>query len=166
MAIRDFDTYITRTSAHEKQLNFFANRGTSGIDGNLSTFFGLLANQNNYGVALLGDLTFYHDMNGLLICKQLVEQGLSATIIVVNNNGGGIFNYLPQQQLNDFDKLWKTETNLDFQHSAKLYSLNYHRISTQTELKSTLPEALKLPGIQLVEIIIDQQTSVECHKQI
>lgn len=166
MAIRDFDTFITHSSIYDKKLNFFANRGTSGIDGNLSTFFGLLANQDGYGVALLGDLSFYHDMNGLLICKQLAAQGLSASIIVINNNGGGIFNYLPQRQLNDFDKLFKTEINLDFQHSARLYDLNYHKISSQTELKICLPEVFKLPGIQLVEIIIDQQISVECHRQI
>lgn len=166
MAIRDFDTFITQSSAHGKQLNFFANRGTSGIDGNLSTFFGLLVNQDGYGVALLGDLSFYHDMNGLLICKQLTELGYNATIIVMNNNGGGIFNYLPQQQLDDFDKLWKTEINLDFQHSAKLYGLNYYQVNTQQELEATLPEAFTQPGIQLLEIIIDQQTSVECHKQI
>ncbi|MCU7938572.1 MAG: hypothetical protein KZQ64_09900 [gamma proteobacterium symbiont of Bathyaustriella thionipta] len=168
MAIRDFDTFITHASTDDKQLDFFANRGTSGIDGNLSTFFGLLANHDGYGVALLGDLSFYHDMNGLLICRQLAELGYSATIIVVNNNGGGIFNYLPQQQLDNFDKLWKTEINLDFQHCAKLYGLTYsliksHETNAQQVLESTLSEAFYQTGIQLVEIIIDQQTSTSTH---
>ncbi len=175
MAIRDFDTFITRTIAHGKNISFHCNRGSSGIDGNLSTFLGLLSNQipsnkhpdiTRYGVALLGDLSFYHDMNGLLISKQLNALGYNATIIIINNNGGGIFNYLPQHQLDDFDKLWKTETNLDFKHSARLYGLNYHRIENSKELETKLPAALSQSGIQIVEVIIDQQTSVECHKKI
>lgn len=170
MAIRDFDTFVTRSIARGKKLSFHCNRGTSGIDGNLSTFFGLLGNQTqinkNYGVALLGDLSFYHDMNGLLIGKQLNELGYNAAIIIINNNGGGIFNYLPQNQLDDFDKLWKTETNLNFQHCADLYGLNYQRIENQQELKAKLPAVISQPGIQIVEVIIDQQTSVKCHKKI
>ena len=170
MAIRDFDTFITQQSSAHKNIDFFANRGVSGIDGNISTFFGLLASQagNNsqYGVAVVGDLTFYHDMNGLLICKQLSTMGINATIILINNSGGGIFNYLPQQPLDSFDKLWTTDTGLDFQYSAKLYGLNYHKINTHQECQKQLAEVFTLSGIQLVEIIIDQQISVECHKRI
>lgn len=176
MAIRDFDTFITRSFASGKNLAFFANRGVSGIDGNLSTFLGLLANEQQskkhlshnkcYGVALLGDLSFYHDMNGLLMCKNLAAMGYNATILLLNNSGGGIFNYLPQAQLDEFDKLWKTDTGLDFQYSAKLYGLNYLRIENSAELESKLPNVFTQSGIQLVEIIIDQKTSVECHKQI
>lgn len=166
MAIRDFDTFLTYSSSANKSLQLFANRGTSGIDGNISTFFGLLAGQKNYAVALLGDLTFYHDMNGLLIAKQLATLGYNAMIIVVNNNGGGIFNYLPQQQLDDFDKLWKTEINLDFQHAAELYGLAYSKVDCLKDLDQCLKQNFKKSGIQLVEIIIDQKISVKCHKQI
>ena len=106
LAIRHVDQF---GQPQRKPLRLFANRGASGIDGNLSTFLGLLASQTDkdkqYGIALVGDLTFYHDMNGLLMCKKLSAMGYTATIIVINNNGGGIFNYLPQRQLNDFDKI-------------------------------------------------------------
>lgn len=171
MAIRDFDTFITHSSTGNKKLGFYGNRGVSGIDGNLSTFLGLLTNKlssekKSYGVALLGDLSFYHDMNGLLICKKLTALGYNATILLINNSGGGIFNYLPQHQLDDFDKLWKTDTELDFQYSARLYGLNYLRIENKEELETQLPEVFSQSGIQLVEVIIDQKTSVECHKQI
>lgn len=170
MAIRDFDTFIMRSRTHKKNLSLHCNRGTSGIDGNISTFLGLLANRTstkkNYAVAVLGDLSFYHDMNGLLMAKQLSKLGYNASIIIINNNGGGIFNYLPQSQLDDFDKLWKTETHLDFQHSAKLYGLDYHRIESLSELNIKLPDVLSHAGIQIVEIIIDQETSVECHRKI
>ncbi len=166
MAIRDFDTFITQNSAKGKQINFFANRGTSGIDGNVSTFLGLLAHQKHYGVALLGDLSFYHDMNGLLIAQSLAVSGYNATIIVVNNNGGGIFNYLPQQSLNEFDKLWKTEINLNFQHTAQLYNLAYTKINNKEQLEACLSNAFEQSGIQIVEVIIDQHISVECHQDI
>ena len=166
MAIRDFDTFITHHSAKGKQLDFFANRGTSGIDGNISTFLGLLAHQKHYGVALLGDLSFYHDMNGLLMAKSLATSGYNATIIVVNNNGGGIFNYLPQQSLNEFDKLWKTEINLDFQHTAQLYKLTYTKINHKKQLEDCFSNAFQHSGIQIIEVIIDQHMSVECHQHI
>jgi len=172
MAIRDFDTFITHTNQHGKQLDFFANRGCSGIDGNISTFLGLLAKaEQHYGVALLGDLSFYHDMNALLIAKQLSQQNFNATIIIINNNGGGIFNYLPQKQLTDFEQLWQTPIHLNFDHAAKLYGLNYDKIEGQhsdalTRLNSKLEELFKQPGIQLLEIIINQEISVKCHDQI
>lgn len=174
MAIRDFDTFITHRSSSNKNIDFFANRGASGIDGNLSTFFGLLASQSailsktkkQYAIALVGDLTFYHDMNGLLICKQLSAMGLNATIILINNSGGGIFNYLPQQQLESFNKLWITDSGLDFQYSAKLYGLSYTKIENRQELEEQLPVVFSQSGIQLVEVIINQKISIECHKRI
>ncbi len=167
MAIRDFDTFITHSLAQKKNISFHCNRGVSGIDGNISTFFGLLSSDvNRKGIALLGDLSFYHDMNGLLIARQLNKLGYNATIIIINNNGGGIFNYLPQVQLDDFEKLWKTEIDLDFQHSARLYGLDYYRIENLDSLEITLPEAISSSGINIVEIIINQQTSVKCHKAI
>ncbi|MCU7837154.1 MAG: 2-succinyl-5-enolpyruvyl-6-hydroxy-3-cyclohexene-1-carboxylic-acid synthase [gamma proteobacterium symbiont of Taylorina sp.] len=170
MAIRDFDTFITHNSTYNKKISLFANRGVSGIDGNLSTFFGLLANQKDnkksYGVALVGDLTFYHDMNGLLICKQLSAMGMNAAILLINNSGGVIFNYLPQQQLDSFDKLWTMDTGLDFKYSAKLYGLNYTKINNKQDLEKQLPLLLSQSGIQIIEVIIDQKTSVECHNQL
>lgn len=166
MAIRDFDTFITHATAGDKDLVLYANRGVSGIDGNLSTFFGLLASEKKRGVAVIGDLSFYHDMNGLLISKNLAAMGYNATIIVMNNHGGGIFSFLPQQQLNEFDKLWKTDTDLDFQHSARLYGLKYCRINRLSELETQLKDAFSQPGMRLVEIIIDDKTSVECHNRI
>lgn len=172
LAIRDFDTFTTRASAGGKSLYLYGNRGTSGIDGNLSTFFGLLASQNepfdkiNYGIAIIGDLSFYHDMNGLLISRDLAAKGYNATIVLLNNGGGGIFNYLPQHELNEFEKLWVTDTELDFQYSAKLYGLDYYCIKNKETLCSQLPSIIAQKGIQIVEVIIDQKTSVECHTTI
>jgi 2-succinyl-5-enolpyruvyl-6-hydroxy-3-cyclohexene-1-carboxylate synthase len=165
MAIRDLDSFITKQMPTDKNISLFCNRGSSGIDGNLSTYFGLLINNNyKYSVALVGDLSFYHDMNGLLICRTLAEQGYQGTIILLNNHGGGIFNYLPQNQLHDFEKLWNTDTRLDFQHSARLYGLNYQRIEDKEHLSRKFSKTFKQPGFNLIEIMINQQTSVTSHK--
>ena len=81
-----------------RSLQAFANRGASGIDGNLSTAFGIgMARADEPLVALIGDITFYHDMNGLLALHRL---GLTPTIVLLNNNGGGIFHRLPFMNLN------------------------------------------------------------------
>jgi 2-succinyl-5-enolpyruvyl-6-hydroxy-3-cyclohexene-1-carboxylate synthase len=166
MAIRDFDTFISQSISRGKIIHFYANRGTSGIDGNLSTFLGLLTNHHNYGVIMLGDLSFYHDMNSLLICRELAKKGYHATIVLINNSGGGIFNYLPQHQLDEFDRLWNTDTQLDFQYSAKLYNLHYSKVESIAELETKLPHAMQQSGFQLVEVIIDQKTSVKWHEKI
>ncbi len=166
MAIRDLDSFITRQMLTDKIINLYCNRGVSGIDGNLSTYLGLLTDKSyKYSVALLGDLSFYHDMNGLLISTTLAAKGYQGSIILLNNHGGGIFNYLPQNQLDDFEKLWITDTQLDFQYSARLYGLNYMRIDSKECLESVFSEAFKLPGFNLIEIMIDQQTSVELHQR-
>ena len=166
MAIRDFDTFICHANSGDKNLKLYANRGASGIDGNISTFAGLLAaHPEHYGVAVLGDLSFFHDMNGLLMLRQLQKQGYNGTIILLNNHGGGIFNYLPPHQLNEFEKLWQTDTALEFRHCADLYQLNYIRVTQVSELEQ-LAEALRQTGFTLIEVIIDAQTSVKCHRQI
>jgi len=166
MAIRDFDTFINHTNIGDKSLKLYANRGASGIDGNISTFAGLLAAQpEHYGVAVLGDLSFFHDMNGLLMLRQLQKQGYNGTVILLNNHGGGIFNYLPPRQLNEFEKLWQTDTALEFRHCADLYQLKYIRITQVSELEQ-LTEVFRQNGFTLVEVIIDAQTSVKCHRQI
>ena len=104
----------------EAPLRIVGNRGASGIDGNVSTALGLCAALGKPVVALLGDLAFYHDMNGLLAAR-----GLNITFVVLNNGGGGIFGYLPQAGLEEFERAWLTPTELDFSHAARMYGLDY-----------------------------------------
>src|SRR5450759_2970254 len=101
------------------QQRFFGNRGASGIDGLVSTGLGLAAGRSNVPtVLLLGDLSLYHDMNGLWALRR---HGLRATIVVCDNNGGGVFNFLPQAQHQDvFEELFATPLGLDFAQVARL----------------------------------------------
>jgi len=168
MTIRDLDTFIYQKPLDknpDSTIKIYANRGCSGIDGNVSSFFGLLANSDKRlpSIALLGDLTALHDSNGFLWAKTIQEQGYSATIIVLNNHGGAIFNYLPQKQLDCLERLWITDPQLDFSHLATLYGLHYQQVDKRGDFAKVLSTAVQYSGISLIEVLIDQKQSVNAH---
>lgn len=156
MPIRQLDSW---SGSAAKRLHIRANRGVSGIDGNLSTFIGLAEGGYPAAVALLGDLAFYHDMNGLLAAA-----GRDLVIVLLNNDGGGIFGYLPQAALADYERYWNTATGLDFRHSAALYGLNYQRVTCQSAFPGALERALGEGGPQLIEVMIDRDFSITRHR--
>jgi 2-succinyl-5-enolpyruvyl-6-hydroxy-3-cyclohexene-1-carboxylate synthase len=156
MPIRQLDSW---SGAAAKRLHIHANRGVSGIDGNLSTFIGLADGDHPLAVALLGDLAFYHDMNGLLAAA-----GRDLVIILLNNNGGGIFGYLPQAALESYQRYWNTATHLDFQHSAALYGLAYQRVTRQSAFQPALEQAIDAGGPQLIEVMIEREFSIARHR--
>ena len=92
MPIRDVDTFFGKT---DKDITIFANRGTNGIDGVVSTALGIQAARQRPTWLLIGDLSFLHDVNGLIVSR-FHETDL--TIVIMNNDGGGIFSYLPQAE--------------------------------------------------------------------
>jgi 2-succinyl-5-enolpyruvyl-6-hydroxy-3-cyclohexene-1-carboxylate synthase len=149
MVIRYLDSYSGKA---DKELKITGNRGASGIDGNISTFLGLVSAYGSQGkpVAVIGDLAFFHDMNGLAVAK-----GLDAVLIVINNNGGGIFEQLPQKQLSGFDKYWRTPLNLDYSHAARMYDLSYHKLTDMNQFSAALAQALSEEGVSLVEVITE-----------
>jgi 2-succinyl-5-enolpyruvyl-6-hydroxy-3-cyclohexene-1-carboxylate synthase len=155
MAIRDLDAY---SGSDARSLRIIGNRGASGIDGNVSTALGLAAAGARPVVALLGDLAFYHDMNGLLAAR-----GLDVVFVVLNNGGGGIFEYLPQSQLADFERAWLTPLGLDFAHAATMYGLGYQRISLAEDFQAALASALA-GGAHLIEVMVERDVSVARHR--
>ncbi|MCW8944566.1 MAG: 2-succinyl-5-enolpyruvyl-6-hydroxy-3-cyclohexene-1-carboxylic-acid synthase [Sedimenticola sp.] len=156
MPIRQLDSWSGNS---DKEIHIAANRGVSGIDGNLSTFIGMASGDYKAAVALLGDLAFYHDMNGLLAARDK-----DLVIVLINNNGGGIFGYLPQSALDSYEKYWNTATHLDFEHTATLYGLNYQRITRQSDFIPALELALNTKGPQLIEVLIDRDKSIAKHR--
>lgn len=119
----------------QKRIYTYANRGASGIDGNISTALGAgAARPDKPLVAIIGDVTFYHDMNGLLAVQRC---GVPVTIVLLNNDGGGIFNRLPIRAYDPhFTDYFVTPHGLDFSHAAKLYGLNYVAIDARPESES------------------------------
>ena len=108
---------------------------------------------------LIGDLAFYHDMNGLLAAPDC-----NATLIIINNDGGGIFRYLPQAGLDAFERYWSTPTGLDFRHAADLYRLPFRRVGGADEFQQALNDSLSQQGVKIIEAVINPQHSVERHR--
>ncbi len=156
MPVRDLDSF---SGTGSKRLCFTANRGVSGIDGNISTFLGQVRARSGKAVALLGDLTFQHDLNGLAAAKDI-----DAVIIVLANGGGGIFAYLPQVELEEFERGWLTPSHLDIGAAAKAYGLAHARITRIEDFSANLQSALAAKGVSILEVAINRKKSVALHR--
>jgi 2-succinyl-5-enolpyruvyl-6-hydroxy-3-cyclohexene-1-carboxylate synthase len=161
MPVRYLDSFYPSTS---QQIRFLANRGASGIDGVVSTALGASAVLQTPTFLVLGDLSFYHDMNGLFAAKQYP---LNATIIVANNNGGGIFSFLPQRKcLQTFEKYFATPHGLTFESAARLYSLTYSKITSWQEFRTHISKSLESSRTTILEVPGDRERNVEFHRSI
>ena len=158
MTIRDFDYFWF---SGESKAALYGNRGVNGIDGTISTALGLAANgRPTYLVT--GDLSLFHDLNGLAVAK---THNLNLTIILHNNDGGGIFEYLPQKGTKHFDYLFSTSQGLDYSGAAKLYGCGYTKISSPDELSSVLAKIGQETGVHIIEIPTNREYSRELHKK-
>ncbi|WP_339228609.1 2-succinyl-5-enolpyruvyl-6-hydroxy-3-cyclohexene-1-carboxylic-acid synthase [Oceanobacillus sp. FSL K6-2867] len=159
MAIRDVDTFFMTTS---KQVQILANRGANGIDGVVSSGIGAAASGKTVTL-LIGDLSFFHDMNGLLAAK---HYKLNITILLVNNNGGGIFSFLPQS--NDkrhFEALFGTPVDIKFEKAIEMYGGQYAEAMTEDHLKELLAASYLHKGLSVIEIKTDRTENVTWHQE-
>lgn len=155
MPIRDIDNLFINCDA-----SIYANRGANGIDGVVSTALGMAVHKKT--TLLIGDLAFYHDMNGLLMSKL---NDISLNIVLLNNDGGGIFSYLPQKEAADmyFERLFGTPTGLNFEHTALLYDFTFERFETIEAFKYV---SLSNFGAHIYEIITDRQDNLKQHQNL
>ena len=158
MSIRDMDYFW---SGNRHSAIIYGNRGVNGIDGTVSTALGIATN-GMPTVLLTGDLTFFHDLNGLAVAK---THPLNLTIIVHNNDGGGIFEYLPQKGTPHFDYLFSTAQGLDYSGLATLYGIDFVRVASNDELKNALQNYVGTAGVHVIEIPTSKERSRELHKQ-
>ena len=124
LAIREVDDICLNIN---KNHNIFCNRGASGIDGLVSTMLGIsYASKitSNIDLAILGDLSFFHDMNGLHF---LINNKINTKFLILNNNGGQIFSKLDISKFDipNFEKFWITPLNIDLKNIAQLYGVDY-----------------------------------------
>ena len=157
MSIRDMDYYW---ASGRSTATVYGNRGTNGIDGTVSTALGLSTN-GKPTVMVTGDLSFFHDLNGLAIGK---THGMNLTIILHNNDGGGIFQYLPQKGTDDFDYLFNTPQGIDYSGLATMYGLDYVKVATNAELEEAMKTYIGREGIHIIEIPTSKEGSRELHK--
>ena len=152
MPIRQIDSWWR---AGGPAVVLLGNRGASGIDGYLSTLAGIAqAGLSCWG--LVGDLSLCHDLSGLLLASRL-----DRPLLVLNNGGGHIFDYLPQRGLADFERLWQTPQRLEMAALAALGGLRHWRVDDGLGLARALAEAGRGPG--LIECVIDPETSRRAH---
>jgi 2-succinyl-5-enolpyruvyl-6-hydroxy-3-cyclohexene-1-carboxylate synthase len=163
MPIRDVDTFIHHGA---KQVDLLCNRGANGIDGTISTALGASLN-GKPTLLVTGDLSFFHDLNGLAATR-LNE--LSLTIVIINNDGGGIFSFLPQADSESskihFDRLFLTSLNLPFEYAAKLYGAKYTKVDQWDQYRSEVVSGLNSRGIHIIEVQTDRDANVAEHRAL
>ncbi|WP_075620148.1 2-succinyl-5-enolpyruvyl-6-hydroxy-3-cyclohexene-1-carboxylic-acid synthase [Paenisporosarcina indica] len=160
MPIRDVDTFFNQTT---KDIGIYANRGTNGIDGVVSTAFGIQLARKRPATLLIGDISFLHDVNGLLVSR-FHETDL--TIVVMNNDGGGIFSYLPQStEERYFETLFGTPTGLTFESIAKMYNAEYFHVDSKDSFNNAL-ETTKQTDLRIIEVKTNRQENVLSHRSL
>ncbi len=134
-----------------KRVYVYANRGASGIDGNLSSALGTgRARPDKPLVAIVGDVTFYHDMNGLMAIH---KYGLPVTIVLLNNDGGGIFHRLPIKDFDpEFTEYFITAHGLDFEPAIRMYGLDYVRAHDRESFRRAFTESVSSGASRVIEL--------------
>jgi 2-succinyl-5-enolpyruvyl-6-hydroxy-3-cyclohexene-1-carboxylate synthase len=147
-------------------LRILCNRGANGIDGVTSSALGVAAADLGPVVLLTGDLAFLHDAGGLLAAQR---HGLRATVIVLDNDGGGIFSFLPIAEHDEavhFDEYFRTPHGLDLVNVASAYGARTVRVESWEHLQSGLKEALASEGVSVLVVPIDRNLNVAQHREI
>ncbi len=159
--VRDLVDYAPPIS---RSYSATANRGASGIDGQLATSAGLGSGTQSRVVSFLGDVSFYHDMNSLLAFKR---HEIPAFVVVINNDGGGIFQRLPINEHDPpFERYIRTSHGMSFEATAQQFEFQYEQVSSTDEL-STLYNSQGTKSRQiLVEIPTDAQSNQDFREQI
>jgi 2-succinyl-5-enolpyruvyl-6-hydroxy-3-cyclohexene-1-carboxylate synthase len=162
MPVRDLDAFFP---ALRRRIRFLGNRGASGIDGVLSSALGAAAVHPGPVVLVLGDLSFYHDLNGLFAAYRY---GLDALVVLLHNDGGGIFSFLPQAMLerSEFELLFGTPHGLDFRPVVEMFGGRYVRPDGWESFRRAIREGIRQGGLWVVEVRTDRERNVELHRQV
>ncbi|WP_395105747.1 2-succinyl-5-enolpyruvyl-6-hydroxy-3-cyclohexene-1-carboxylic-acid synthase [Actinomadura sp. SCN-SB] len=157
MPIRDLDQVMRP----RRGVRIIANRGASGIDGLVSTAIGAALVHSGRAYALLGDLAFLHDQNGLIIGPG--DRRPDLALIVVNNRGGGIFSLLPQAALRaPFERVFGTPHQVDLASVAAAHGLPYRLLESAADL----PKAMAGEGLRIVEARTDREANAALHADL
>ena len=139
-----------------------SNRGADGIDGTVSTAFGVAA-AGAADVLLIGDVALAHDVGGLLAASRL---GLKLVTVLIDNDGGGIFHFLPAaRQGEDVRDHIATPHGLDFAHAAALYGVAYERAADVESFRAALQRAVAAERTTIVCVRTDREENVELHRR-
>ena len=160
MPIRDVELYLP---ARESGPHVLSNRGANGIDGTVSAAFGVAAAQDGPVVLLIGDVALAHDIGGLLAARRL---DLALTIVLLNNDGGGIFHFLPVAgEADAFEEHVATPHGLDFAHAAALYGCRYERPAGVADLHAAVGRSIAGDATTIIEVRTDRVENLALHRR-
>lgn len=158
MPIRDLDSFYF---VNNKSMRIIGNRGANGIDGTISTALGVAMHTQPLYL-IVGDLTFFHDLNGLIASKLY---HIPITIIVINNNGGGIFSFLLQSEHpKHFELLFGTPLNIDFSHSVTMFGGDYIKVEDWQQFSEAI--ATETSHLKVIEVMTNRENNVKEHRNL
>lgn len=163
MPVRDVDLFL---APRPDPLRVLANRGANGIDGMTSSASGAAAGHPGETALLAGDLAFVHDASGLLVAGTL---GTDLTIVVPNNDGGGIFSFLPIAETLDssaFRSLFHTPHGLDLAQLSRAAGANHHLATTVEAFSSALDSCLGGGGLSVIEVPVSTADGIVLRRSI
>ena len=160
MPVRDIETFWP---AVDRPPRVLAHRGSNGIDGTVAAAFGAAAAGVGPVVLHIGDVALTHDLGSLLSASRL---GLHLAIVLVDNGGGAIFDFLPvSTQTDAYEEHVATPPGLDFERAAALFGLTYLAPSSRAELRAALADAVETPRATLLHVRTDRAANVELHRR-
>jgi 2-succinyl-5-enolpyruvyl-6-hydroxy-3-cyclohexene-1-carboxylate synthase len=157
MPVRDVESFAA--GRHDVVLR--SNRGVNGIDGMVSTAVGMAIGSGAPVVALLGDIGFMHDINGLV---GAAGRGVDVTFVVVDNDGGGIFSFLPQAGHERFEELFGTPHGTDIPALARAYGIPVDAPTDPDAVGPAVTEAVGAGGVRVVHLRTDRHANVAAHQ--
>lgn len=163
MPVRDLDTFFYYAG---EGIHIMGNRGANGIDGVISSALGASAGAgpNKPTILVLGDLSFLHDLNGLLAARLYK---LNLTLVLINNDGGGIFSFLPQAAYPEhFEQLFGVPTGLDFRFAAQMYGGQFQRVESWEQFRKAISRGQDTGGLHVIEVPTDRASNVKMHRQL
>jgi 2-succinyl-5-enolpyruvyl-6-hydroxy-3-cyclohexene-1-carboxylate synthase len=160
MPVRDVESFA---AVRDDPPRVLSNRGANGIDGTVSTAFGVASAGTGPVAALIGDVALLHDVGGLLAARRL---GLPLVLVVLNNDGGGIFEFLPVAGERDvFEEHVATPHGIDIAAVAALYGCELERPADLAGLGAAVDAALARPGTTLIEVRTDRAENLSLHRR-
>jgi len=163
MAVRDVDAFWPVEPEPRRVLS---NRGASGIDGVTSSALGACAASGQHGVLLTGDVALLHDVGGLVAAR---SEALSLTVVVLDDDGGAIFSYLPIAAHGEqvgFDRLFRTAHGVDLRAAADLAAGYYDRVDDVDGFRTALSRSFERGGLTILAVAIDPAANLQQHRAL
>lgn len=158
MPVRDLDTF---GCPRREPVVVAANRGASGVDGTIATSTGFARGLGKCVTLMIGDQAFLHDLNSLRLTRTL---DIPFVIVVLNNDGGGIFSFLPIAGFSDvFERYFGAPHGMTFEHAAAQFDLNYAQPSSVDEFVDAYEQARRRGGASVIEVRTARQDNYELH---